>query len=61
MPEDITGYGGEKIGEVVDYHDDPGKYLGTAFVGTEEKGCLELILWLLLPTVITILEVTQHG
>lgn len=41
MNEDITGYDGEKIGEVVDYHDDSGSYLGTAFV--EKKGCLEIL------------------
>ena len=57
MGDDVTGYDGEKIGEMKDYHGSSGKYLGTGFV--EEKGCLELLLILWLPIIITILEVTR--
>ena len=41
MGDDVTGYDGEKIGEMRDYHDGSGKYLGTAFA--EGKGCLEVL------------------
>lgn len=41
---DVTGYDGEKIGEMIDYHDGSGEYLGTGFVEeVEEKGCLEAL------------------
>ena len=58
MGEKVTGYDGEVIAEIVDYHNSSGKYLGTAF--KEEKGCLELLLMLWLPIIITILKVV-HG
>lgn len=44
--DDITGYDGEKIGEIRDYHNESGKYLGTTFIGAEGKGCLEALILL---------------
>ena len=44
MGDDVTGYNGEKLGEMKDYHDKSGKYLGTGF--DEEKGCLEALVLL---------------
>ena len=57
MGDDVTGYVGEKIGEMRDYHDGSGKYLGTGF--TEEKGCLEVMLWLFLPITLLLLQIEQ--
>ena len=57
MGDDVTGYNGEKLGEMKDHHDGSGKYLGTAFV--EEKGCLEMLLIIWLPIIITLMEVTR--
>ena len=56
MGEEITGYDGEVIAEIVDYHNSSGKYLGTAF---EEKGCLELLLMLWLPIAIMMMEMIR--
>lgn len=42
MSDDVTGYDGEKLGEMRDYHDDSGSYLGTGF--SEAKGCLEVVV-----------------
>ena len=55
---DVTGYDGEKLGTLRDYYDDSSNYLGTAFV--EEKGCLEMLLIIWLPIIITLMEVA-HG
>ena len=59
MGDDVTGYDGEKIEAMRDYHDGSGKYLGTGFV--EEKGCLELLLIIWLPIAITVLAQLNGG
>lgn len=52
--DDVTGYNGEKLGEMIDYHDSSGNYLGTAFA--EEKGCLEVVVWFFLPITLLLLQ-----
>lgn len=54
---DVTGCDGEKIGEMKDYHDSSGKYLGTGFI--EEKGCLEAVLWFFLPITLLLMSEQQ--
>lgn len=44
MGEKVTGYNGEVLAEVVDYHSSSGEYLGTAFA--EERGCWKSLIFL---------------
>jgi len=61
MSEDITGYDGEVIGEIVDYHDDSGNYSGTAFIRAKAKGCLEMLLIFWLPAMLLTLTLALAG